>query len=310
MQFLARLNRPWIHFVLLGILLLWLQGQLFPEPKPTIGPLSDARVEALEEQWFSAVGRPPSEEQLANMVSAELDRDMLYQRALELELHLYDPVVYQRLLRNMLFLGMGEGMSEQEKYKQALEMRLHLGDEVVKRRMIQVVEQLLLAANPPALPSEAQIATEFEQRQEELRRPARYTVEHIYFNRDRESEIESTIAQIEAEGLGPAEARQLSSPFLPGYRFVRQTPDQLARHFGSAFVMNLIEAEPEVNSWVGPVRSTYGQHYVFTSEIVPARPATLEEVRPMLERDLKSQARTEALERSITRMREDYEVLQ
>ncbi len=28
-------------------------------------------------------------------------------------------------------------------------MRLHLGDEVIKRRMVQVMEQLLLAANPP-----------------------------------------------------------------------------------------------------------------------------------------------------------------
>lgn len=309
MRLLARLNRPWVHFLLLGTLLFWLQGRLFPAPLPTIGPLPEARIAALKEQWFTAVGRPPSDEQMAKLIDAELDRDMLYQRALELELHLYDPVVYQRLLRNMLFLGLGEGMTEQERYEQALEMRLHLGDEVVKRRMIQVVEQLLLAANPPAAPSEAELAVEFNERQEELRRPPRYTVEHIYFNRDREADVASVIDQINSTGLTPTEARELSSPFLPGYRFVRQTPDQLARHFGSAFVLNLLEAQPEANAWVGPVRSTYGQHYVYVSEIVPARAATLDEVRPLLERDLKSRARATALEDSIARMRQDYEVL-
>ena len=83
------------------------------------------------------------------MVAAELDRDMLFQRAIELDLHLYDTVVYQRLLRNMRFLQLGEGKTDQELYEEALSMRLHLGDEVVKRRLIQVMEQLMLAANPP-----------------------------------------------------------------------------------------------------------------------------------------------------------------
>ena len=34
MKFLCRLNRPWLHFIVLGSLLFYLQGELFPEPKP------------------------------------------------------------------------------------------------------------------------------------------------------------------------------------------------------------------------------------------------------------------------------------
>ena len=106
---------------------------------------------------MAATGLLPSAEQLDRMVTTELDRDMLFQRALELDLHLYDTVVYQRLLRNMSFLQLGEGMSEQEQYQQALEMRLHLGDEVVKRRLIQVMEQLLLGFSPPEAPTEEEL---------------------------------------------------------------------------------------------------------------------------------------------------------
>ena len=149
MTFLSRLNRPWVHFIVLGSLLFYLQGMFFPEPRPVIGPLSDARVEALSQQWFASIGRPATPEQQSRMVEAELDRDMLFQRAIALKLHLYDTVVYQRLLLNMRFLQMGEGKTEGELYQTALDMRLHLGDEVIKRRMIQVMEQLLLAGNPP-----------------------------------------------------------------------------------------------------------------------------------------------------------------
>ena len=309
MKFLARLNRPWIHFILLGYLLFYLQGLLFPLPKPVVGPLSGARLEALQQQWLSATGRLPNAEQLDRMVSAELDRDMLFQRALELELHLHDSVVYQRLLRNMGFLQLGEGMSEQQQYEQALEMRLHLGDEVVKRRLIQVMEQLLLAYNPPQAPSEEELLAEFESRQEELRRPPRYSIEHIYFNAEREAEAEAAVAQVNAQQLDPAAALELSSPFLPGYRFTRQTPDQLARHFGSAFVTNLLAEQPQAGHWVGPVRSTYGLHYVWVNEVEPGRDAILDEVRTQLLRDLESRASDAALQDSIGKMRAAYEVI-
>ncbi|MBT3411707.1 MAG: peptidyl-prolyl cis-trans isomerase [Halieaceae bacterium] len=309
MKFLARLNRPWMHFLVLGAVLFWAQGKLFPQPPVVIGPLADVRVESLQQQWTSTVGRPPAEDQLQRMIMAELDRDMMFQRALELDLHLYDSVVYQRLLRNMHFLGLADGRSDEALYKQALEMRLHLGDEVVKRRLIQIIEQLMLASNPPGAATEAEIIAEFEKRREELRRPPRFSIEHIYFNREREGEIAAAIATIGEQNLGPEQARELSSPFLPGYRFKYQTPEQLARHFGAAFVVNLEQTKPSAGQWVGPVRSTYGLHYVYVGELEPSRDATLDEVRAVLVRDIDSRARSTALLKSTQRMREDYEMM-
>jgi hypothetical protein len=310
MRFLAWLNRPWLHFIVLGGLLFHLQSVFFPPPKPVIGPLSKARIDAIDQQWLASIGRPPTPEQRARMVQAELDRDMLFHRAIALKLHLYDSVVYQRLLLNMRFLQMGEGKTDEELYKMALDMRMHLGDEVIKRRMIQVMEQLLLAANPPVPPTEEEIVAEFEKRREELRRPPRYTIEHIYFNREREADVDAAIAEINAHHLTPEEAKKLSSPFLPGYRFTRQSPDQLARHFGTAFVDNLLAADPQPGQWVGPVKSTYGTHYVWVSEVEPARDATLEEVRPQLQRDLELQAKETALRESIAALRKHYEFVQ
>ncbi|MEH6589566.1 MAG: peptidylprolyl isomerase [Halioglobus sp.] len=310
MTFLSRLNKPWLHFIVMGLLLYKIQGALFPEPRPVIGPLNPARLEALSQQWLSATGQLPTAEQKQRLVSTELDRDMLFQRAVALELHLYDTVVQQRLVRNIQFLQLAEGKTQAQMYDLALEMRLHLGDEVVKRRLIQVMEQLLLAQNPPQAPGEQALQEEFEQRAQELRRPARYSLEHIYFNREREPDVESIVEKINEEGLDPSQARQLSSPFLPGYVFQRQSPGQLARHFGASFVSNLLSASPQAESWTGPVRSTYGLHYVWISDIEPERDAQLAEVRTQLLRDLESRARDTALRSSIETMRAEYEVIQ
>jgi len=309
MKFLSRLNRPWVHFVVLGTVLFQLEAYLFPPPKPVVGPLTPARLESLQQQWFSSTGRLPSPGQQQRMVQAELDRDMLFQKALSMDIHLYDTVVYQRLLRNMNFMQMGEGKTDSQIYKEALDMRLYLGDEVIKRRLIQIMEQLLLSANPPAVPTEAELTAEFENRKEALRNPARYTIEHLYFNRDRESEIESVIAQIQKEGLTATQARRLSSPFLPGYVFNSQTPDQLARHFGASFVMNLQEAEPQAGQWSGPVRSTYGLHYVWVEAIEPEHDAVFEEVRGQLLRDLELKKKSEALASAVEKLRQDFEVI-
>ena len=108
--------------------------------------------------------------------------------------------------------------------------------------------------------------------------------------------------------MSPEQALELSSPFLPGYRFSRQSPDQLARQFGGEFVANLQAANPQAGQWVGPIRSTYGLHYVYVNELEPARDATLEEVRVLLTRDLEARARASALQESIADMRENYEV--
>ncbi|MEM8563443.1 MAG: peptidylprolyl isomerase [Pseudomonadota bacterium] len=309
MRVMSWLNRPWLHFVILGSVLYYLQLTLFPEPKPVIGPISEARLASLVQQWSSTTGRPPSDDQLDRMVSFELDRDLLFQQALALDLHLHDPVVHQRLLRNLRFLTLAEEKSEEEQYEQALELRLHLGDEVIKRRMIQVMQQLLLAYNPPAAPTVDELNLEFEQRRIELRRPPRYSIEHIYFNAAREAEAAAVVASITDQKLSPEQALELSSPFLPGYRFSAMSPAQLARQFGGEFVDNLLASEPTPGTWVGPIRSTYGLHYVFVNDVEAARDARLDEVQLQLQRDLEARAKTLALEESMIPLRERYELI-
>jgi hypothetical protein len=303
------LSRPWLHFLLLGFALFYLLRWIDPPPRPSVGPLNEARIESLQRQWFTTAGRAPSDEQLDYMIRAELDRELLFQQALVLELHLYDNVVRQRLIRNMRFLRMGEGKTEEEMYQDALRMELHLGDEVVKRRLIQAMEQVLLARAKLDSPDDASVRERFERDAESLRRPQRYSIEHVFFSRDRAADVAELTARIRKEQMPAAEARQLGSPFLPGYSFRGQSAEQLARHFGGAFVLNLQQQIPQPQQWVGPVESTYGQHLVWVEAIVPERDAELEEVEAQISRDLLLEQRHQALREAIARLRENYEVI-
>ena len=316
MSWIARLNKPWLHFIVLGAVLFQLQSVFFPEPKTVIGPLSVARINSLQEQWLTSTGRQPTPEQLERFITVELDRDMLLQRALELDFHLQDTIVYQRLIRNMKFLQLADDKSDDksddELFKQALEMRLHLDDEVIKRRLIQLVEGQLLAENPIAKPNAKELALAFADKKAELRHSPLYSFEHVFFNLERESEVGEIIATITEQKLDVRSARQLGSPFLQGYQFTRQTPEQLARNFGKGFVISLKQAlntsQYKTQQWLGPIPSAYGLHYVWIAEIEPARDAQLREVEQQIIYDLEYAAKKQVLQCAIAVLRKDYDV--
>ena len=306
---LKLLKRPWLHFLLLGSCLFLLLRWLNPPALPVVGPLAPARIENLQRQWYGIAGRAVDPMQLERLVRAELDRDMLFQEALRLEIHRYDAVVRQRLIRNMRFLRMGEDRTDQELYRDALRMELHLGDEVVKRRLIQAMEQLLTAGSVIPRPTEEDLQRRFEEQAAALRHPPRYSFEHVYLNWDRAHEAAALLEQIRARQWNAPRARQQGSPFLPGYRFNSLSPQQVARYFGADFVNGLQQSQPRAQTWLGPVRSTYGLHLVWMEEVEAARDALLEEVREQLERGMLLERRQLALRSAIDRLRQHYQVV-
>ncbi len=304
----TKFSQPWLHFIVLGVVFYNVQVAMFPEPKAVIGPLHASRIDTLQQQWFNRFGREPSAAQKQKMIADELERDLLFQHALDLDLHRRDKIVYDQLIRNMHFLNMAEGKDNSELFQQALDMQLHLGDELVKRRLIDKVQNRLLSEASAAAPTKEQLRSEFSDRKEQFRLPARLSIAHLFFTEEREEQIKSVIAEIQENKLDVKAARHLSAPFMSGYEFHRQTPDQLARHFGAQFVSELAQASPVAGQWLGPIRSLYGLHYVWVAAIEPAREARFAEVEPQIRRDLETKIRTQALKNSIAALHNEYEV--
>ena len=304
---MTKLNQPWVHVLVLGAALFLFQGALIPEPKPAIGPLSDARIDALMAQWSSDNGRQMTSDQRDSLIAAELDRDMLFQRALELEMHLHDGIVRDRLIRNVHFLNLADGQSEADLFDKAIRMRLHLDDEVIKRRLIQIMEDRLLAERLPPEPSQAEIAQEFARRSQEFRLPPRYSIEQLYFPPERAADLGAISARISRNNLQIEDARALGAPFMQGQAFSSQTPAQLAQIFGLEFVRQFERSNPEAQHWIGPVKSIFGSHFVWVVAVEPARDATLADVEVKLRNDLEYAARAKALQCAIIETRQEYD---
>ena len=314
---LVLLGRPGLHFVCLGVVFFFLQGALSPQVKPTVGPLTEAEIAALSLQWQQGAGRAIGPEQLQAAINAELDRKMLLDYALAQNLHLTDGVIYQRLIRNMQFLQLGQDDSEAELFQQAIEMELHLDDEVVKRRLVQIAEHQLLIRNPPRKPTPQAVRAAFQERQEALRLPSRFSFEHVFFPPSRAVEMSREGVFDELSSSSIDRVRPLGAPFLQGSRFDAQTPDQLERNFGAEFVENLVALHRTTDAedpgsdkvWLGPLRSPYGLHWVWLTDFDAGRLPEFAEVEAKLVRDLEYVALKEALNCSIAALRRDYTMI-
>ena len=72
MKFLATLNRPWVHFLVLGVLLFQLNAYVFPPPKPVVGPLTEARLADVIRQSRLPGGGDQNVAQLLDRAAAHL----------------------------------------------------------------------------------------------------------------------------------------------------------------------------------------------------------------------------------------------
>jgi hypothetical protein len=210
----------------------------------------------------------------------------------------------------MRFLDADTKKTSTELFQVALDMRLHLGDEVVKRRLIEKMKQRLLTINPPIEVTETQIAAEFIARKHEFYRSPRYSFAHVFISSEREAELKSVIKTIQDQRLTARTARYLSSPFMSGYEFQAQTAEQLTRNFGVLFISDLAKLGPVVGQWYGPIRSSFGWHYLWISAIEQGRDARLDEVTRQLRYGLEVSARERALQTAMAALRSEYEVRQ
>jgi hypothetical protein len=208
----------------------------------------------------------------------------------------------------MRFLDTNTAASDRELIEQGYALRLHLTDEVIRRRLVQIMERLIVATRPNPAPSAESVAVRYEQELNSWREPARYTFRHVFLSTDRMAEMPALMEQINTENVGPNAARLLGAPFLSGYAFQRQSPEQMTRVFGTEFAEQVSATEVQAGAWIGPVSSVFGQHYVYIEAFEPSRTLALEEVSVRIERDLLREGEEQAVIDWVEAVMARYEV--
>jgi hypothetical protein len=266
------LREPLLHFFLLGAGLFVLFGVVADSraraPDRIVVGASD--VALLAEGFARTWQRPPTEEELAGLVSEHVKEEILYREALALE--------------------------------------LDRDDTIVRRRLRQKLEFLLDADAPTPDPNEEDLEQHLVAHRQRFEEPPRVSLRQVYLSVDRRadaarSDAEHLLARLRASDEGWERAGDVIS-LPPEHAGVER--GELASLFGAEFAARTFTLP--VGSWEGPIASGYGLHLVLVSARSAGRLPPLAEVREDVLRDWQAVRRAEANARRLAELSERYEV--
>jgi len=272
------LREPLIHFLVIGAVLFGLDG-LTQSGRPATAPSTEIRL-SLDEiaqltllhqsQWH----RPPTPQELAQMVENKVRQEVLY--------------------------------------REALAMGLDKDDEIVKRRMAQKMQFLAEDVAAAREPTSDELRVWFERNGDKFALPSRVSFRHLYFGSDRRGErahddAVAALAKLAGQSQDSKLAAALADPFMFQNYYGDRTAAELAKEFGPQFAVAVEKLEP--GSWLGPIESGYGWHLVFVDTVTPGRVPAFEEVEPDVKTAWLGEQKERAREDAYKAMRAKYTVL-
>ena len=193
------IREPFVHFVALGGLLFALHA-FVAGPGPASADktirITEGDVRRLSAAWELQWRRPPTSEELTNLLREHLREEILYREALALGLDRDDSIVRRRLAQKMEFLSEDTAAEQQ--------------------------------------PTESQLRQFYEAHAGRFRQPAAATFTHLYFSPDQRGESAQSDALRALAQLQAGEPAR-GDPFMLELRYSDRNAEQIASLFGPAF---------------------------------------------------------------------------
>jgi hypothetical protein len=281
-SFTAQVTRwvrePLFHFLLMGAALFaiyyWLNPTAENSDTARKIELTSDDLRQIEVSFIAQWRRPPTSEEMSNLVGEKVREEILYREGLALGLDRDDTIVKRRLAQKMDFLS--EDISDLRE------------------------------------PSLEELRNWYAKNGAEFAAPARITFGHVYFSPDKRGAQAEEAARQALGKIGQiddaTQAASLGDPFMFQEFYADSTADRVANVFGTTFSEALLNLKPGM--WSGPVESGLGWHLVWVDSITPR---SLPEFEQLDVKDIKAQwlsAQRLATKRQLLNaMRERYEVV-
>jgi hypothetical protein len=268
-------REPLVQFLLLGAALFALDAWLRP-PASTPGAteivVSEARIRNLAQNFSRTWQRPPTREELDGLVEAHLREEVLYREAMALGLDRDDTIIRRRLQQKMEFVS-----------EEAAALAKPTDEDLAK----------YLAANTEA-----------------FRVEPRVTFAQVYLDsRQRAARLETDAKRLldalnSAKPPDPARIGDRLLMLEPRYENIDQR--ELDRLFGAGFAEAVVK-QP-IGRWTGPVTSGFGAHLVRVDAVTPGTTPSLDQVRPLVEREWANVKRQEFSKAFHDKLRAKYRI--
>jgi hypothetical protein len=241
------LREPLLHFLVLGAGLYFLYGIINSESADARNEIviDAGRLSILSTSFERVWQRVPTDAELKGLIDSYVREEVMYREGIALSLDRNDAIVRRRVAQKMSFIA----------------------DGLV-----------------PNTPTEAESQSWLAEHAGDYRISPSYSLRQIYINPQRHAgELDSVIASTRT-ALAAASGETVigDSTMLPSSLMSAGQQD-IVRTFGSEFADAILDVD--VGSWQGPIRSSFGLHFVDISERIAARDPSLDEVRQAVERD-------------------------
>jgi hypothetical protein len=193
---------------------------------------------------------------------------------------------------------------EEVLYRTGLSLGLDKDDTIVRRRMRQKMEFLL--EDTVGEPDAAELRAFFDANADKFRSEPRISFRQVFLSSkrsDAKADADAMLPRLVASGPN---AQQEGDPLLLPASFGPTSLSQIDSQFGQDFARELSAVVP--GHWVGPIKSPYGSHLVYVTEIEPARLPPFEEVRDKVQREWFASRRTAVLEEEYEKLRSRFNV--
>jgi parvulin-like peptidyl-prolyl isomerase len=203
-----------------------------------------------------------------------------------------------------------EHVKEEIAVREAAAMGLDQDDTVIRRRLRQKMEFLVEEAAEQAPPTDAELQAWLAAHPEAFPGETRLALRQVYVDSTRRgtaarAAARELLARLQAAGAGAKTDALGDRSMLPD-ELPLGPLSEVTRAFGSDFAASVAAVDP--GEWVGPLESPYGLHLVFVTERQAAARPALEEVRPLVERELLAERRRTQLDALYQRLLAKYTV--
>lgn len=267
-------GEPLLHFLLLGTVLFAAYGALNGSGSSRNSEIvvTAGQIEHLKTGFTRSWRRPPSADELNDLIRIYIREEVHYRHAREMDLDRDDPIIRRRLQQKLEFVS--EDVAAQSD------------------------------------PSESDLETLLRSQPEKFRVGRSYTFTHVYLNPDRHggnlvADAERLLLQLRNSDA-TADISSLGDRFLLEANFQAISEGEIAKLFGADFSDSLTKLP--IGKWQGPLKSGYGVHLVFVQQRTDGRVPALNEVRETVIREWNEIQRNKANEDFFKKLLNRYTV--
>ncbi len=288
--------RALAHFLLIGLVLFGARHALGGTSEPD-------RIEL--QVTVSASASPAA-------IALAVQEEILVDLALRSGWARGDPLVADRLARNMRF---GDDRSAAESSSVLLDRANSLGmqrsDPVARRRLSTLARRALGASPSEVPPTDALLAAYARAHADRYFRPAAVRFSQLLLSAERrgtslEADAAALALRFADSPPAPSDAGAWSDPTLLAHQVGSLDERRIDARFGPGFGRQLLDAA--TGRWVGPLRSTYGLHFVWIHEHLGESLPPVDEIRAALTRDLLAERRDERVRAALRWLRSGYRI--